>query len=148
MYNDNLNQLTADNCNQSPVKLELSIDAVDKLANELTDEYDNHKFRLWYCKIIYKFGVDQVSEWRNSASTGKYPARLFSTYVKQAECQFDIDKSETRRANRPKIDEVFYPLDEDLTDEAIEKSLDEAVKRMEGETPTHPKAIPRLGEDV
>ena len=58
---------------------------VDSVADGLVKEYDNPEFRRWYCSVIYKFGLDKVEEWRRRASEGKNPARLFSTYVKQAE---------------------------------------------------------------
>jgi len=63
----------------------LSIVAVDKLADELIKEYSNPKFRQWYCKVIYEFGYAQVLEWRKRAKEGNYPAKLFSKYVKDAQ---------------------------------------------------------------
>jgi len=65
-------------------KLDLPIDAVDRLADQLVDVFNNKKFRDWYCGVIYEFGFSQVLEWQSRASTGKEPAKLFSTYVKQA----------------------------------------------------------------
>lgn len=58
---------------------------VDSVVDGLVKEYDNPEFRRWYCSVVYEFGLDKVEEWRRRASEGKTPARLFSTYVKQAQ---------------------------------------------------------------
>lgn len=71
----------------------LSLAIVDSVADELVREYGNPEFRRWYCGVIYKFGLDRVEQWRRRASEGKQPARLFSTYVKQAE-KYSPSKSE------------------------------------------------------
>jgi len=63
---------------------QIPIDAVDRLADELASEYSNVKYRSWYCKIIYTFGVEQVLEWRRRALEGREPAKLFSKYAKDA----------------------------------------------------------------
>lgn len=77
------NHLPIDNLSQTSIK-QPSIGAVDKLADELVAEYDNQKFRQWYCGVVYEFGVSQVLEWRKRAKEGKAPAKLFSKYVKDA----------------------------------------------------------------
>jgi len=63
---------------------QLSIDVVDKLAEELVTEYNNSPYRRWYCGVIYDFGPAQVHEWRVKASEGNQPAKLFSKYVKNS----------------------------------------------------------------
>ena len=75
------NHLPIDNSSQTSIK-QPSIGAVDKLADELVAEYDNQKFRQWYCGVIYEFGIAQVLEWRKRSGDGKEPAKLFSKYVK------------------------------------------------------------------
>lgn len=80
---DLLPQLPIDNSSSKPIK-QLPIDAVDKLADELVAEYENPKFRQWYCGVVYQYGFAQVSEWRKRAAEGKAPAKLFSKYVKDA----------------------------------------------------------------
>lgn len=65
-------------------KEELPIDAVDQMADILIKEYDNSLYRRWYCGVIYDYGFAQVEEWRNRASEGREPAKLFSKYVKEA----------------------------------------------------------------
>jgi|GEM_PF-4328281 len=67
-----------------PVKEQLPIEAVDKLADELVAEYSNPAFRKWYCSIIYQYGTAQVLEWRQRASSGDNAGRLFSSYVTDA----------------------------------------------------------------
>lgn len=62
----------------------LSISLVDQLADELATEYDNQRFRSWYCGVIYQFGPSKVHEWRVRAKDANNPARLFSKYVKEA----------------------------------------------------------------
>lgn len=80
---DLLPQLPNDNSGNKPIK-QLSIEAVDKLADELVAEYDNLGFRQWYCALIYQFGFAKVNEWRKRAAEGNEPAKLFSKYVKDA----------------------------------------------------------------
>lgn len=63
---------------------QVPIESVDRLADELASEYSNVKYRAWYCKVIYEFGVQQVHEWRRRASEGREPAKLFSKYAKDA----------------------------------------------------------------
>ena len=75
--------LPIDSSSSKTIK-QLPIDAVDRLADELATEYDNPKFRVWYCGVIYQFGFAQINEWRKRASEGNYPAKLFSKYVKDA----------------------------------------------------------------
>lgn len=77
------NHLPIDSSLNKIVK-QLPIDAVDKLADEMVNEYANPKFRQWYCGVIYQYGFAQVNEWRNRASEGREPARLFSKYVKDS----------------------------------------------------------------
>lgn len=64
---------------------QIPISTVDALADELVGEYANPVYRKWYCKVIYRYGLAQVNEWRRRATEGKDPARLFSKYVKDAE---------------------------------------------------------------
>lgn len=66
------------------VKRRLSIDAVDKLADEIVFEYNNSGFRKWYCGVINDFGFSKVNEWRIRSREGKEPSRLFSKFVKDA----------------------------------------------------------------
>lgn len=76
-------QMPISSSSSKPVK-QLPIEAVDRLADELVEEYSNPRFRQWYCGVIYQFGFSQVAEWRGRAKEGKEPARLFSKYVKEA----------------------------------------------------------------
>jgi hypothetical protein len=76
-------RLPNDRSANSAIK-QLSVDAVDKLADELADEYSNPKFRQWYCGVIYEFGFSKVTEWRGRAKEGNEPAKLFSKYVVSA----------------------------------------------------------------
>ena len=57
---------------------------VDDIANELVKEYNNPDYRKWYCGVIKKFGVARVNEWQDRAKSGKYPGRLFTSYVNEA----------------------------------------------------------------
>jgi hypothetical protein len=66
------------------IRRNLSIDAVDELADELALDYRNPQFRQWYCGVIYEFGFAKVLEWRVRAKEGDTPAKLFSKYVKDA----------------------------------------------------------------
>jgi hypothetical protein len=77
-------QLPIDSSRLKEPKKQIPIGAVDRLANELVAEYSNPKYRVWYCKVIYEFGVERVLEWRNRALEGREPAKLFSKYVKDA----------------------------------------------------------------
>lgn len=80
---DILPQLPNGSSLKQPIK-QLPIDSVDKLADELVQEYENPKFRQWYCGAIYQFGFAQINEWRKRAAEGAWPAKLFSKYVKDA----------------------------------------------------------------
>ena len=77
-------QLPKDNREKRPDK-RIPIGSVDALADELVAEYANPVYRKWYCKVIYKYGVNQVLEWRRRAADGSAPAKLFSKYVKDAD---------------------------------------------------------------
>lgn len=66
------------------VNKKLAIDVVDKIADELAGEYNNLRFRNWYCGVIYQFGPGKVHEWQVRAKEGNEPAKLFSKYVKDA----------------------------------------------------------------
>lgn len=79
----NKKQLPIDSSKRTEFK-QIPIESVDRLADELASEYSNIKYRAWYCKVIYEFGVQQVLEWRSRASEGRDPARLFSKYAKDA----------------------------------------------------------------
>lgn len=68
------------NTSTKPVPIEL----VDSLALELAKEYNNLKFRVWYCGVIQEFGIERVYEWRRRSAEGTNPPRLFSHYVKSA----------------------------------------------------------------
>ncbi len=76
-------QLPIDSSSSKPIK-QLPIGVVDELADELVAEYDNLKYRRWYCGVINDFGYAQVNEWRRRSKDGNYPAKLFSKYVKDA----------------------------------------------------------------
>lgn len=76
-------QLRTDS-SKSFVNKKLAIDVVDKIADELASEYNNQRFRNWYCGVIYQFGPGKVYEWQTRARDGKEPAKLFSKYVKDA----------------------------------------------------------------
>jgi hypothetical protein len=76
-------QLPIDSSDSKPTK-QIPIESVDRLADELASEYSNIKYRSWYCKVIYTFGVEQVLEWRSRATEGREPAKLFSKYAKDA----------------------------------------------------------------
>lgn len=80
------------NCKEpsSNSNCQLSIDVVDALANDLVTEYNNPKYRQWYCGVIYQYGIAQVEEWRGRAREWDIPGAGFTTYVKQA-----------RRYNKP-----------------------------------------------
>lgn len=69
---------------KNPVKRSVRHEDVDRLADELSNEYANPHSRGWYCGVIYKFGVSKVLEWQKRASTGNQPGRLFTSYVNQA----------------------------------------------------------------
>jgi hypothetical protein len=77
-------QLPNDNSGNRVLIKQLPIEAVDNLADELVEEYDNPQFRRWYCGVVNDFGFTQVYEWRRRAAEGKMPAKLFSKYVKDA----------------------------------------------------------------
>ena len=62
----------------------IHIAQVDRLADELVDEYDNLKFREWYCGVINEYGISKVLEWRGRAKEGNYPGKLFTSFVNQA----------------------------------------------------------------
>lgn len=66
------------------IKRKLSINAVDKLADELVSEYNNPDFRKWYCGVINDFGFSKVNEWRVRSKEGRTPSKLFSRFVKDA----------------------------------------------------------------
>lgn len=66
------------------VNKKLAINVVDKIADELSSEYNNLRFRNWYCGVIYQFGPSKVHEWQVRAKEGDTPAKLFSKYVKDA----------------------------------------------------------------
>jgi hypothetical protein len=77
----NTHQDPIDSSYRTPIKHQLPISAVDELTNELINEYNNERFKRWYCGVIYEFGVSQVLEWRGRAHEGKEPSKLFSKYV-------------------------------------------------------------------
>lgn len=66
------------------VNNKLAIDVVDKIADELAKDYNNLRFRNWYCGVIYQFGPNKVHEWQIRSREGNEPAKLFSKYVKDA----------------------------------------------------------------
>ncbi len=74
--------------NASSNKIELinkvSLEEVDRLADVLVLLYKNPDYKKWYCKAIYKYGAQQIRDWIARSSDGKYPERLFTTYVNQA----------------------------------------------------------------
>lgn len=60
------------------------VEQVDSIADELVSEYNNPLYRAWYCGVINKYGASRVYEWHSRAKEGKYPGKLFTTYVNQA----------------------------------------------------------------
>jgi hypothetical protein len=80
---DLLPELPDDNSGESFFK-QPPIDAVDRIADALVSEYHNPEWRRWYCAVIYEFGPVRVYEWQQRAREGKWPAKLFSKYVKEA----------------------------------------------------------------
>ena len=81
---DVLNQLPNDGIDTSHKYSQLPIEAVDKIAASLTNEYSNPEWHKWYCGVIYEFGPSKVHEWQRRASEGREPSKLFSTYVSQS----------------------------------------------------------------
>lgn len=109
----NENQL--DNSPLAPVKP--PAEEVDRLADELATEYQNEKYRGWYCKVIYAHGIERVRYWQEKSRSGDFPGKLFAYYVRQA----DVGKAPEPAAVQ---DKVYEPSDEDLTDGGIKRQLD------------------------
>ena len=84
MITDSFKQFPIGNSSQAPVRRTLPLNAVDKMADELVDEYSNPKFRGWYCGVIHEFGISKIMEWRGRAREGREPGKLFSKYVREA----------------------------------------------------------------
>lgn len=133
----------------------LSMEEVDRLADELVTEYSNPGYREWYCKVIYEFGPERVRYWQKKCRGGKTPARLFSFYVKQARSGkpvVTIDKVQTETPPQyvgTSTDRL--PKDEDVDNHSPElhgQQLDEAL-RIFGIEPVDsvPKAIPWRDDD-
>lgn len=62
----------------------LSTIEVDELADALVREYNNLKFRPWYCSTIYALGSDRVLEIRARVHDSDNPAMLFSKLASEA----------------------------------------------------------------
>lgn len=77
-----------------PIK-QLPIEQVDELADELVRAYGNPVFRVWYCGVIYEFGLAKVHEWKGRAAEGKEPGKLFSKYVQDARRYRKGERSDT-----------------------------------------------------
>jgi hypothetical protein len=80
----NNSQLANDSFKKRDLVKNVSLDEVDRLSDELVRIYKNPSYKKWYCKAIYRFGAQQIRDWMARASDGKYPERLFTTYVNQA----------------------------------------------------------------
>ena len=66
-----------------------SLEEVDKLADELANEYKNTGFRPWYCNLIYSFGFEQVRIWQARSKDAENPGRLFSKLASEAKKKRD-----------------------------------------------------------
>jgi hypothetical protein len=59
-------------------------EVVDLLAEQISDSFGTDKYRKWYCKLIYEFGVDQIHEWLDKASYYRNPEKVFAVLGWQA----------------------------------------------------------------
>lgn len=59
------------------------VDLVDQLGDELVREFNNSRFRSWYCKAIMELGPAKIYELRKRSKDGSNPAKYFSLLVKQ-----------------------------------------------------------------
>lgn len=100
-----------------------TLSVVDQLAEDLASEHENTGWEKWYCGIIYEFGVEVVSNWRERVLTSDSPGRLFSYIVKQARSEKSKESDCTN-----KLDPV-YDVGEDWLKEAIR-----AVEKYENES--------------
>lgn len=64
-------------------KSNYTISEVEKLAQELCNEYGNARFFRWYCGVIYEFGVTTTEDLRARVQDATYPGKLFSKIVKE-----------------------------------------------------------------
>ena len=153
LSNDNLRQLSNDS---QPAVRKPSIDEVDQLADELAEEFNNPGWRSWYCGYINRYGIEQVVLWRDKARMGNSPARLFSTYLKQARKR---GAPEVEHVNTPvtsitseqlpssKSDTVYIPVG-DLTQAEVDRIVSEGIDDfIRTESPEPAKAIPWMNDD-
>lgn len=122
---------------------QIPIDEVDALAEELVSEYSNPKFRVWYCGVIYEFGIAQVNDWRARAASGKSPGGLFGYYVKQArngQIKKRRDINIASQSTHGERDTVYLPVD------SIAQLVSEGYDSVMGNQATPDKAAPVTGE--
>lgn len=60
-----------------------SVHAVDQLADDLVQRFNNKDYHPWYCKIIYTLGPTRVRELIGRVSDASDPAKLFSKLAKE-----------------------------------------------------------------
>lgn len=130
--NGELEQVTGD---KLPVK-QLPIEEVDSLADELVREYNNPIFRVWYCGVIYQFGLEQVAEWQRKAASGTNPGGLFGYYVKQARASANSNtgkQPEQPTDTEVLPDKVHIPTDYELDhiEETVSRNIDQTLLTME-----------------
>lgn len=56
---------------------------VDRLADELVQNYKNPGFRKWYCDIVIALGGSKIEDLKKKVANGENPGKLFSHYAKQ-----------------------------------------------------------------
>lgn len=55
-----------------------TLQEIDDLAHELCNEYSNHGFYRWYCKVINVLGIERVKIIKAMYSDTKQAKHLFS----------------------------------------------------------------------
>jgi hypothetical protein len=73
---------------------------VDKVADFLVLTYKdsdgfNPLVRGWYCKLAYRFGVQQLYDWEKGSRDASNPAKVFSILARDA-----LNKSSPREVRR------------------------------------------------
>jgi hypothetical protein len=51
---------------------------ISQLAKSLCEQYHNHPYYKWYCKVIYELGIERVLLIQARASDSKQPGKLFT----------------------------------------------------------------------